>query len=111
MEGGGNATLKVLDLGGNDMPTSMVEDVTTVLNMSDELRARRKRRVWKQKFVECRLGCGIPELFRLQQFHHETRDCPCRELPCPLGCGEVMMVRRCTCHPLAPAPPAGRRCV
>lgn len=108
VEGGGNSTIRVLDLGGNAMPTSMVEDVTAVLNMSDEARQRRKRRVWKQKFVECRLGCGIPELFRLQQFRHETRDCPCRELPCPLGCGEVMMVR--VHHSHRPPPSARLSC-
>ena len=93
MEGSGNRVLTRLDLMGNSMPLPTVDAVREVLAMSPERRERRLHLVWKQKPVECRLGCGVEDLFELQQFRHETRDCPCRQLPCPLGCGEVMMVR------------------
>jgi len=92
VEGGGNSMLQSLQLLGNDMPSSIPEDVNMVLGMNSEKRERRKRRVWQAKPVECRLGCGTEHLFKLQQFRHETRDCPCRVLPCPLGCGEQLMV-------------------
>ena len=43
-----------------------------------------------KRVVQCRLGCGVAELWADEQAVHEQEHCLWRDVPCPNSCGEVV---------------------